>query len=225
MIEPLSAIPLDTMAADTQMSESFSEHNDQPAVTKSDEGLKLNQESLIQHEDNIAADTLVSEKASDVPSQSEDAQIEMVLQLIQDSLLQPEAIVAAPAQEIPIAANSDAATEALASHTLSIFADDNEDDDVTEVTSTPIQTPGLHLSISESVRDTTPERADSPIKVLSPVRESSPIRAPTVPSSPLPFSVPARRKVCNLTYYQRMCRATPPTIEDRLTSIEATHFH
>ena len=75
MIEPISAIPLDTMAADTQMSESFSAHNDQPTVTKSDEGLKLNQESLIQHEHIIAADTLVSEKASDVPSQSEDAQI------------------------------------------------------------------------------------------------------------------------------------------------------
>ncbi|XP_063936099.1 uncharacterized protein LOC135147177 [Daucus carota subsp. sativus] len=224
MIEPITAIPLDTIAADTQMSESFSEHNDQPTMTKSDEGLKLNQESLIQHEHIIAADTLVSEIASDVPNQSEDAQIEMVLQMIQDSLLQPEAIVAAPAQEITEAANSDAATEALESHTLSIFADDIDDDGATEVTSTPIQTPGLHLSISEPVRDNTTERADSQIKVLSPVKESSPIRALTVPSSPLPFSVPGRRKVCNLTYYQRMGRATPPSIEDRLTSIEATQM-
>ena len=76
----------------------------------------------------------MSEKASDVPSQSEDAQIEIVLQMIQDSLNQPEVNVAAPAQEILQAANSDAATEALASHTLSIFVD-KEDDDTTEVTS------------------------------------------------------------------------------------------
>ena len=112
MIEPITAIPLDTMAADTQMSESFSEHNDQPTMT-------------------IAADTLVSKIAPDVPNQSEDAQIEMVLQMIQDSLLQPEVIVAAPAQEIPEAANSDAATEALESHTLSLFADDIDDDGAT----------------------------------------------------------------------------------------------
>ena len=52
--------------------------------------------------------------------------------MIQDSLNQPEVNVAAPTQEIPQATNSDAATEALASHTLSIFFD-NEDDDTTEV--------------------------------------------------------------------------------------------
>ena len=65
---------------------------------------------------SIAADAKVSERASYDPSKSEDAQIEMVLQLIQDSLFQPEAFVAAPAQEIPTAANSDAATEAIESH-------------------------------------------------------------------------------------------------------------
>ena len=138
MIAPISAVPLDTMAADIQMSESISEYNDQSAVAKSDEGLKLIQESLIQHEDIAAADTHVSDRNSDVPSQSEDAQIELVLQMIQDSLIQPEANVAAPVQEVPTAANSDAATEALASHTLSIFVDDNEDDDATEVTSIPM---------------------------------------------------------------------------------------
>ena len=48
--------------------------------------------------------------------------------MIQDSLIQSEAYVAAPVQEIPTAEISDAATEALASHTLSIFYDDNDDD-------------------------------------------------------------------------------------------------
>ena len=138
LIEPLSAVPLETTEADKQMSEAISDHIDQTAGTKSDEELKLNQESLIQHEEMIVADAKVSERTSDDPSKSEEAQIEMVLQMIQDSLLQPETNVAAPAQEIPTAANSDAATEALESHTLSIFSDDIDDDGATEVTSTPI---------------------------------------------------------------------------------------
>ena len=75
------------MEADIHMSESTSEFNDQPAMAKSDEGLKLNQESLIQHEDINAADTHVSDKTPDISSQSEDAHIEVVLQMIQDSLI------------------------------------------------------------------------------------------------------------------------------------------
>ena len=140
--------------------------------------------------------------------------------MIQDSLIQPEANVAAPIQEISTAANSDAATEALASHTLSIFVDYNDDDDdATEVTSTS----AILVSISDPVRDTTPARVDSPVQALSPVRESSPLRTPTpIPSSPLLPSMPAKRKVCHLTYFQRMCRATPPSVDDRLASIEAT---
>ncbi|XP_063939749.1 uncharacterized protein LOC135148454 [Daucus carota subsp. sativus] len=224
LIEPLSAVPLETAEADKQMSEALSDQIDQTAGTKSDEVLKLNQESLIQHEEMLAADAKVSERASYDPSKSEDAQIEMVLQLIQDSLFQPEAFVAAPAQEIPTAANSDAATEALESHTLSIFADDIDDEDAPEVTSTPIQPSGLPLLISEPVRAPTPEKDDSPIQALSPVRESFPVRAPSVPSSTLPSFVASRRKVCSLSYYPRMCRATPPTIEARLTSIEATQM-
>nr|XP_017239594.1 PREDICTED: nucleolar and coiled-body phosphoprotein 1-like [Daucus carota subsp. sativus] len=100
LIEPISAMPLDIAAADQQMSESTSDHNDQTEGTKS-------------VEEKIAADTEISEKPSDAPGQSEDAQIEMVLQLIQDSLVQPDDIVAAPAQEIQMAENSEAATEAL----------------------------------------------------------------------------------------------------------------
>ncbi|XP_063942305.1 uncharacterized protein LOC135149947 [Daucus carota subsp. sativus] len=171
LIEPISAVPLDIAAADQQMSESTSDHNDQSEGTKS-------------VEENIAADILVSETVPDIPNQSEDAQIELVLQMIQDSLLQPAVIVAAPAQEITEAANSDAATEAL--------------------------------------EETSPERVDSPVKILSPVRESTPFTAPAVPSSPIPFSEPARRKICHLTYNHRMCRTTSPSVEDRLTSIEAT---
>ncbi|XP_063942872.1 uncharacterized protein LOC135150481 [Daucus carota subsp. sativus] len=201
LIEPISAVPLDIAAADQQMSESTSDHNDQTEGTKS-------------AEEKIAADTEISEKPSDAPAQSEDAQIEMVLQLIQDSLVQPDDIVAAPAQEIQMAENSEAATEALESHTLSIFLADIDDDEGTEVTSTPI--------ISEPVRETTPERVDSPVKTLSPVRESTPFPAPAVPSSPIPFSEPARRKICHLSYNHRMCRTTSPSVEDRLTSIEAT---
>ena len=202
-------MPLDTAAADKQMSESTSDHNDQTEGTKS-------------VEEKVAADTDISEKPSDAPSKSEDAQIEMVLQLIQDSLVQPEDIVTAPALEIHMAENSDAATEALESHTLSVFLDDIDDDEVTEVTSTPIQAPGLHSIISEPVRETTPERVDSPIKALSPVRESSPFIAPAVPGSPLPSSEPARRRICHLSYNHRMCRTMSPSVEDRLTSIEAT---
>ncbi|XP_063939802.1 uncharacterized protein LOC135148489 [Daucus carota subsp. sativus] len=171
LIEPISAVPLDIAAADQQMSESTSDHNDQSEGTKS-------------VEENIAADILVSETVPAVPNQSEDAQIELVLQMIQDSLLQPEVLVAAPAQEITEAANSDAATEAL--------------------------------------EENSPERVDSPVKILSPVRESTPFTAPAVPSSPIPFSEPARRKICHLSYNHRMCRTTSPSVEDRLTSIEAT---
>nr|XP_017221372.1 PREDICTED: cell surface glycoprotein 1-like [Daucus carota subsp. sativus] len=151
LIEPISAMPLDTAAADKQMSESSSDHNVQTEGTKSE---------------TIAADTDISEKPSDAP--------------------------------------------------------DIDDDEGTEVTSTPIQAPGLHSIISEPVREPTPERADSPIKALSPVRESTPFVAPTVPSSPIPFSEPARRKLCHLSYTHRMCRTTSPSVEDRLTSIEAT---
>ncbi|KAL1811236.1 hypothetical protein ACET3Z_021301 [Daucus carota] len=209
LIEPISAMPLDTAAADEQMLESTSDHNDQTEGNKS-------------VAERIAADTDISEKPSDAPSKSEDAQIEMVLQLIQDSLVQPDDIVAAPAQEIPMAENSEAATKALESHTLSIFLADIDDDEGTEVTSTPIQAPGLHSIISEPVRETTPERVDSPIKALSPVRESTPFIAPAVPGSPLPFSQPARRRICHLSYNHRMCRTMSPSVEDRLTSIEAT---
>ncbi|XP_063942667.1 uncharacterized protein LOC135150333 [Daucus carota subsp. sativus] len=209
LIEPLSAMPLDIAAADKQMLESTSDHNDQTEGNKS-------------VEEKIAADTDISEKPSDAPSKSEDAQIEMVLHLIQDSLVQPEDIVAAPAQEIPMAENSEAATEALESHTLSVFLADIDDDEGTEVTSTPIQAPGIHSIISEPVRETTPERVDSPVKAMSPVRESTPFIAPAVPSSPLPSSEPARRRICHLSYNHRMCRTTSPSVEDRLTSIEAT---
>ncbi|XP_063939081.1 uncharacterized protein LOC135148329 [Daucus carota subsp. sativus] len=209
LIEPIYALPLDTAAADKQLSESTSDHNDQPEGTKS-------------VKEKVAADTDISEKPSDAPSKSEDAQIDMVLQLIQDSLVQPDDIVAAPAQEIPMAENSEAATEALESHTLSIFLADIDDDEGTEVTSTPIQAPGIHSLISEPVRETTPERVDSPVKALSPVRESTPFIAPAVPSSPIPFSEPVRRKICHLSYNSRMCRTTSPSVEDRLTSIEAT---
>ncbi|XP_063948128.1 flocculation protein FLO11-like [Daucus carota subsp. sativus] len=209
LIEPLSAMPLDIAAADKQMLESTSDHNDQTEGNKS-------------VEERIAADTDISEKPSDAPSKSEDAQIEMVLQLIQDSLVQPEDIIAAPAQEIPMAENSEAATEALESHTLSVFLADIDDDEGTEVTSTPFQAPGLHSIISEPVRETTPERVDSPIKALSLVRESTPYIAPAVPGSPLPSSEPARRRICHLSYNHRMCRTTSPSVEDRLTSIEAT---
>ncbi|XP_063947536.1 uncharacterized protein LOC135152041 [Daucus carota subsp. sativus] len=209
LIEPLSAMPLDTAAADKQMSESTSDHNDQTEGNKS-------------VEERLAADTDISERPSDAPSKSEDAQIEMVLQLIQDSLVQPEDIVAAPAQEIPMDENSEAATEALESHTLSVFLADIDDDEGTEVTSTPIQAPGLHSIISEPVRETTPKRVNSPIKALSPVRESTPFIAPAVPGSPLPSSEPARRRICHLSYNHKMCRTTSPSVEDRLTSIEAT---
>ncbi|XP_063949994.1 uncharacterized protein LOC135152814 [Daucus carota subsp. sativus] len=209
LIEPLSAMPLDIAAADKQMLESTSDHNDQTEGNKS-------------VEERIAADTDISEKPSDAPSKSEDAQIEMVLQLIQDSLVQPEDIVAAPAQEIPMAENSEAATEALESHTLSVSLADIDDDEGTEVTSTPIQAPGIHSIISEPVREPTPERVDSPVKAMSPVRESTPFIAPAVPGSPLPFSEPARRRICHLSYNHRMCRTMSPSVEDRLTSIEAT---
>ena len=55
------------------------------------------------------------------------------MKLIQDSLSQSEANVAAPVQEVSTVANSNAATEALASHTLSVFVvvDDDDDDDAT----------------------------------------------------------------------------------------------
>ena len=143
--------------------------------------------------------------------------------MIQDSLLQSEANVAAPVQEVSTAANSDAVTEALESHTLSIFVDDNDDDDATEVTSVPIQTSVTPVSISEPVRETAPERVDSPVQALSPVRESSPLQTPTqVPVSQIEHLLSAQRKVCQLTYFQRMCRAQPPSVEDRLASIEAT---
>ncbi|XP_063936176.1 uncharacterized protein LOC135147230 [Daucus carota subsp. sativus] len=201
LIEPISAMPLDIAAADQQMSESTSDHNDQTEKTTS-------------VEEKIAADTEISEKPSDAPGQSEDAQIEMVLQLIQDSLVQPDDIVAAPAQQIQMAENSEAATEALESHTLSVFLADIDDDEGTEVTSTPI--------ISEPVRETTPERVDSPVIILSPVREFTPFIAPEVPSSPIPFSEPARRTICHLSYHHKMCRTTSPSVEDRLISIEAT---
>ncbi|KAL1811578.1 hypothetical protein ACET3Z_021643 [Daucus carota] len=201
LIEPISAVPLDIAAADQQMSESTPDHNDQSEGAKS-------------VEEKLAPDILVSETVPAVPNQSEDAQIELVLQMIQDSLLQPEVLVAAPAQEITEAANSDAATEALESHTLSICLADIDDDEGTEVTSTPI--------ISEPVRENSPERVDSPVKIMSPVRESTPFTAPAVPSSPIPFSEPARRKICHLSYIHRMCRTTSPSVEDRLTSIEAT---
>ncbi|XP_063941302.1 uncharacterized protein LOC135149504 [Daucus carota subsp. sativus] len=195
LIEPISAVPLETMAADIQMSESISECNDQPAVAKSDEMLKLNQESLIQHEDINAADTHVSDKTPDIPSQSEDAHIE----------------------EVPIAATSDAATEALASHTLSIFVNEDDDDDATEVTSVPIQTSASPTS--DPVRESTPVRIDSPVHTLSPVRESTPT---PVHASPIQHPISAQRKVCQLSYFKRMCRAPPPSVEDRLASIEAT---
>ncbi|XP_063948023.1 uncharacterized protein LOC135152117 [Daucus carota subsp. sativus] len=218
LIEPISAVPLDTMAADIQMSESISACNDQPAVAKSDEVLKLNQESLIQHEDINAADTHVSDKTPDIPSQSEDAHIEVVLQMIQDSLIQTEANVAAPVQEVPIAATSDAATEALASHTLSIFVnEDDDDDDATEVTSVPIQASAS--PISDPVRELTPVKIDSPVQALSPVRDSTPT---PVLASPIQHPISAQRKVCPMSYFKRMFRAPPPSVEDRLASIEAT---
>nr|XP_017228857.1 PREDICTED: uncharacterized protein LOC108204077 [Daucus carota subsp. sativus] len=182
MIEPLSAMPLDTAAADIQMSDTN----------------------------------------PDFQGQSEDAQTEAVLKMIQDSLIQPEANVAAPVQEVSTAANSDAATEALASHTLSIFVD-NDDDDATEVTSIPVQTSESPVSVSDPVRDTAPTKVDSPVLALSPVRESSPLKTPTPNhTSPIQHSMSAQRRVCHLTYFQRMCRAQPPSVEDRLTSIEAT---
>ncbi|XP_063946066.1 uncharacterized protein LOC135151512 [Daucus carota subsp. sativus] len=216
MIEPISAVPLEPLAADIQMSESISACNDQPVVAKSDEVLKLNQESLIQHEDITAADTHVSDKTPDIPSQSEDAHIEVVLQMIQDSLIQTQANVAAPVQEVPIAATSDAATEALASHTLSIFVND-DDDDATEVTSVPIQT--STSPTSDPVRESTPVKIDSPVHTWSPVRESTPT---PVHASPIQHPISAQRKVCQLSYFKRMCRVPPPSVEDRLASIEAT---
>nr|XP_017233094.1 PREDICTED: fibrous sheath CABYR-binding protein-like [Daucus carota subsp. sativus] len=217
MIEPISAVRLEPLAADIQMSESISACNDQPVVAKSDEVLKVNQESLIQHEDITAADTHVSDKTPDIPSQSEDAHIEVVLQMIQDSLIQTQANVAAPVQEVPIAATSDAATEALASHTLSIFVNDDDDDDATEVTSVPIQASAS--PISDPVRESTPVRIDSPVHTLSPVRESTPT---LVHASPIQHPIFAQRKVCPMSYFKRMCRAPPPSVDDRLASIEAT---
>ena len=91
-----------------------------------------------------------------------------------------------------------------------------DDEDTTEVTSTPVQPP-----FSESVKDHTPEKADSPVKDLSPVREPSPI-LPPVSTSPPQASGTDRRRVCHLTYYPRMSRATHPSVEDRLSTIEST---
>ena len=107
--------------------------------------------------ESSAADIHMSDTNPDFQAQSEDAQTEAVVKMIQDSLLQSEANVAAPVQEVSTAANSDAVTEALESHTLSIFVDDNDDDDATEVTSVPIQTSVTPVSISEPVRETAPE--------------------------------------------------------------------
>ena len=136
--------------------------------------------------------------------------------MIQDSLIQTQADVAAPVQEVPTAAISDAATEALASHTLSLFVND-DDDDATEVTSVPIQTSAS--PISDQVRESTLVRIKSPVHTLSPIRESTPT---PIHASPIQHPISAQRKVCQLSYSKRMCRVPPPSVEDRQTSIEAT---
>ncbi|XP_063941234.1 pollen-specific leucine-rich repeat extensin-like protein 1 [Daucus carota subsp. sativus] len=158
MVEPISAMPLDTTAADIQISETIPEYHDQTEEIQPETVLKMNQESLIQVEDQVAA--LV--------------------------------------QETSTAANSDAATEALASHTLSIFVNEDDDDDATEVTSVPIQAATSPVTIFDPVRETTPVRIDSPVHELSPVRESTPT---PVHASPIQHPISVQRKVCQLSYF------------------------
>ena len=193
LIEPISALPLEEpTAADIQMSKTIPEFQAQ----------------------------------SDVPLEPTTADVvtESVLQMNQESLIQVQENVAAPVQEISYAANSDAATEALASHTLSIFLNDDDDDDATEVTSVPATvSASLKATIYDPVRESTLVRDASPVHDLSPVRESSPLKTPsTAQDLPVQHTIPAKSKVCQLTYFQGMCRVQPPSMEDRLSSIEAT---
>ncbi|XP_017228898.2 uncharacterized protein LOC108204109 [Daucus carota subsp. sativus] len=157
---------------------------------------------------------------SDVPLEQITAE---VLQMNQESLIQVQETVAAPVQEISYVANSDAATKALASQTLSIFLNDDDDDD-TEVTSVPAKvSASLTTPISDPVRESNPVRDASPVHDLSPVRESSPIMTlSTAPDLPVQHIVPPKSKVCQLAYFQGMCTAQPPSMEDGLFSIKAT---
>ena len=171
-------------------------------------------------EPSPAADIPMSEKTPELQAPSYDllepitAEVptETLLQINQESLIQVEEHVAAPVQEISCAANSDAATEALASHTLSIFVNDDDDDDATEVTSVPAKVPA-------SLQGTTSDQTPVPISDSSPVKDShSPVKD-TVSEPPQPST---KSKVCQMQYLQGMFRAKLPSMEARLSNIEAT---
>ncbi|XP_063938513.1 uncharacterized protein LOC135148207 [Daucus carota subsp. sativus] len=167
-VEPLSAVPLDesSTAADIPISETTPD-----LLDKSDDlqaaPPTLNQESLI---------------TAEIPAES-------TLPMHQESLLQIEDQVADHFQEITCDVHSEDATEALASHTLSISVVD--DDDATEVTS---------------------------ISVLVPISDPSPVKD----SASEPPRPSTKINVCHVQYHQGMCRSQSPSLEARITNIEAT---
>ena len=141
LIEPTSAVSLGMPSAETNIP--MSENNPDVQVKSDDlseETPLIDQESLIPAED------------SHIP-----------LPVNQASLIQTNEKAATPVQEISCAANSDAATEALPSHTLSISVVD--DDDAEEATS--VQIPA---QVSEPPHPTTQPPSSESSRPLAKVK-------------------------------------------------------
>ncbi|XP_063941354.1 uncharacterized protein LOC135149542 [Daucus carota subsp. sativus] len=197
MVEPLSTVPLTTSSpeADIHMSEPIPE-------------------TLVQSEGTLPPTTPptampLSEEAPEQPAPE-------IPEFDQEPLIPDETHVAAPVQEISDKTISEAATAPLCSHTVSIIAADDDDD--TEINSVPnADLASLIADISAQLRETTSDREISPVRISSPIKIPSP-----APSSSIPQSISAQNKVCTLTYSRKMDRAPSSSVEDRLSSIEAT---